>query len=258
MGINRIERAFQKLRETDSKAFIPYIMGGDGETAEYIQFFHDNGATLIEIGIPFSDPVADGPTIQQAGLRAMGNKVRVDDILQMIELARTNTDIPIVLMTYLNPILAYGIERFMQRCQEVGVDGFIIPDLPYEEQQLVTPHLRNMALIPLVTLTSTDDRLEKIIEDASGFIYAVTVRGVTGGRTQFPEELTSFLSRLKEISALPILAGFGISTSAHIEQLIPYCDGVVVGSKVVELLQERDIHSLRKLMQTVCTKIETI
>jgi tryptophan synthase alpha chain len=256
MGIDRIARAFQLLKEKNEKAFVPYIMGGDGgveKLAEHIQFFHDNGATVIEIGIPFSDPVADGPTIQQAGLRAMNHKVSVDDILQTIETARKNVDIPIVLMTYVNPILAYGMERFMQRCREVGVDGFIIPDLPYEEQQLVTPYLNDMALIPLVTLTSTDDRLEKIVGEGTGFIYAVTVRGVTGGRTDFPEELTSFLYQLKRISTLPVLAGFGISTTAHIEQLVPYCDGVVVGSKVIELLQEGDLNSLQELIQAGCT-----
>ncbi|GGE77814.1 tryptophan synthase subunit alpha [Priestia taiwanensis] len=252
MGINRLQRAFQVVEKNGDKAFVPYIMGGDGGLdtfTEYLHFLHENGATAIEVGIPFSDPVADGPTIQRAGLRAMEQGVHIDDILGVIKEVRPTVDTPIVLMTYVNPILAYGIERFMERCEEVGIDGFIIPDLPYEEQELVLPYLREMALIPLVTLTSTEDRLERIIEEGSGFVYAVTVRGITGERAEFPEELTAFLARLREMSSLPVLAGFGISSPVHVKHLLPHCDGVVVGSKVIELFRKGEVDTLKELMQ---------
>ncbi|WP_459500795.1 tryptophan synthase subunit alpha [Bacillus sp. C1] len=238
MGVERITAAFRNGK----KAFIPYVMGGDGgleKLKEQICFFDRAGASVIEIGIPFSDPVADGPTIQRAGKRALDNGTTLEGIFEALAEVRKEVNIPFVLMTYLNPVLAFGKERFIGRCLESGIDGIIVPDLPYEEQEIMAPLLRdaNIALIPLVTITSPVERIEKITSEAQGFVYAVTVAGVTGVRQGFRQELHSYLEKVKEHVHLPVVAGFGIATSEHIEEMISACDGVVVGSKVIELLE---------------------
>ena len=175
-------------------------MGGDGgleKLKERIRFLDEAGASIVEIGIPFSDPVADGPTIQRAGKRALDGGVTLKGIFQALAEVRKEVQIPFVLMTYLNPILAFGKERFIERCLEVGVDGIIVPDLPYEEQNIIAPLLQevNIALIPLVTVTSSIERIEKITSESEGFVYAVTVAGVTGVRQNFKDEIHSYLEK---------------------------------------------------------------
>ncbi|MEH6977443.1 tryptophan synthase subunit alpha, partial [Bacillus pseudomycoides] len=161
--------------------------------------------------------------------------------------------IPFVLMTYLNPILAFGKERFTQSCLEAGVDGIIVPDLPYEEQNIIAPLLRdaNIALIPLVTVTSPVERIEKITSESQGFVYAVTVAGVTGVRRDFKQEIHSYLEKVKAHVHLPVVAGFGISTTNQIEEMITVCDGVVVGSKVIELLEKEKEEEICELIAAV-------
>lgn len=239
MGVERITAAFQDGK----KAFIPYVMGGDGgldKLKEQIRFLDEAGASIVEIGIPFSDPVADGPTIQRAGKRALDSGTTLRGIFQALAEVRQEVTIPFVLMTYLNPILAFGKEQFIGSCLEAGVDGIIVPDLPYEEQNIIAPLLRdaNIALIPLVTVTSPVERIEKITRESQGFVYAVTVAGVTGARQDFKKEIHSYLEKVKAHVHLPVVAGFGISTTEHIEEMIAVCDGVVVGSKVIELLEK--------------------
>ncbi|MCM3734847.1 tryptophan synthase subunit alpha [Bacillus cytotoxicus] len=249
MGVERINEAFQNGR----KAFIPYVMGGDGDLQEQIRFLEEAGASIIEIGIPFSDPVADGPTIQRAGKRALENGTTLEGIFQALAEVRREVQIPFVLMTYLNPILAFGKERFTGRCIEAGVDGIIVPDLPYEEQDIIVPLLSdaNIALIPLVTVTSPIERIQKITSELQGFVYAVTVAGVTGVRRDFTQELYTYLEKVKAHVQLPVVAGFGISTPKQIEEMVGICDGVVVGSKVIDLLEQEKRDEIRELIAAV-------
>lgn len=252
MGAERIEAVFQKGK----KAFIPYVMAGDGglqQLQEHIRFFDKIGASVIEIGIPFSDPVADGKAIQQAGMRALQSGTTLSGIFAALKEVRMDVNIPFVMMTYLNPILAFGKERFVKECIEAGVDGIIVPDLPYEEQTIIAPLLQevNIALIPLVTVTSPNERIQKITSEAKGFVYAVTVAGVTGVRRDFEQELHAYLQKVKEHVHLPVVAGFGISTTNQIEDLLHTCDGVVVGSRVIELLQEGNLKELEDLVLAV-------
>lgn len=252
MGVERITAAFQNGK----KAFIPYVMGGDGgldKLKEQIRFLDEAGASIVEIGIPFSDPVADGPTIQRAGKRALDSGTTLRGIFQALAEVRQEVTIPFVLMTYLNPILAFGKEQFIGSCLEAGVDGIIVPDLPYEEQNIIAPLLRdaNIALIPLVTVTSPVERIEKITRESQGFVYAVTVAGVTGARQDFKKEIHSYLEKVKTHVHLPVVAGFGISTTEHIEEMIAVCDGVVVGSKVIELLEKGEQDEICELIGAV-------
>ncbi|PFR21910.1 tryptophan synthase subunit alpha [Bacillus cereus] len=252
MGVERITAAFQNGK----KAFIPYVMGGDGgleKLKEQIRFLDEAGASIVEIGIPFSDPVADGPTIQRAGKRALESGTTLRGIFQSLAEVRQEVNIPFVLMTYLNPIIAFGKEQFIGSCLEAGVDGIIAPDLPYEEQDIIAPLLRdaNIALIPLVTVTSPVERIEKITRESQGFVYAVTVAGVTGARQDFKQEIHSYLEKVKAHVHLPVVAGFGISTTEHIEEMIAVCDGVVVGSKVIELLEKGEQDEICKLIGAV-------
>ncbi|MFJ8530208.1 tryptophan synthase subunit alpha [Bacillus sp. NPDC094106] len=252
MGVERITVAFQNGK----KAFIPYVMGGDGgleKLKEQIRFLDEAGASIVEIGIPFSDPVADGPTIQRAGKRALDRGITLKGIFQALAEVRQEVQIPFVLMTYLNPILAFGKDRFIGSCLEAGVDGIIVPDLPYEEQNIIAPLLRdaNIALIPLVTVTSPIERIEKITSESQGFVYAVTVAGVTGVRQDFKQEIHSYLEKVKSHVHLPVVAGFGISTPEQIEDIITICDGVVVGSKVIELLEKEKQDEICELIAAV-------
>lgn len=254
MGAERIEQVFAELRERGDKAFVPYIMAGDGgmdKLKENICFLDQAGASILEIGIPFSDPVADGPTIQKAGKRALDRGTTLEEIFQTLTEVRSSVTIPFVLMTYLNPILAYGKERFIKRCVEAGVVGLIVPDLPLEQKGIIQQEMddANLALIPLVTLTSPIERIRKIGEQAKGFIYAVTVTGVTGVRREFQDNLQEYLQRVKDVNTLPVLAGFGISTPEQAEKMASLCDGIIVGSRIVELLEEEKHEEITQLIQ---------
>lgn len=241
--MNRIEKAFQIVKDKNEKAFVPYIMAGDGglnTLMERIVFLEKCGATAIEIGIPFSDPVADGPTIQEAGLRALNAKTTLKDCLATIKELRPVVSIPLIIMTYTNPIYAYGIGSFIIDARNAGVDGCIIPDLPIEEEELIDPQLKvaGIELIRLVTLTSPLERIKEIAGRGNGFLYAVTVTGITGARAKFNDKVGEYLTKIKEVSPIPVLAGFGISTPEHVKEMSQHCDGVVVGSKIVELFQQ--------------------
>lgn len=203
MGKEKLDQAFRETLEKGDKLFVPYIMAGDGglnALVERIQFLEEAGATALELGIPFSDPVADGPTIQAAGLRALEEKVSLRGVLEKLEETKENRSIPIILMTYMNPIFAYGSKDFARDSAKAGVDGLIIPDLPMEEEGRLTGELteNNVALIRLAALTSPKDRLEQIAEKTEGFLYAVTVKGTTGAQTSFAENLGNYIQNLKK------------------------------------------------------------
>lgn len=253
MPKQHIEEAFQTVLGRGDKAFVPYIMAGDGgldNLQQRLEFLEESGATVVELGIPFSDPVADGPTIQQAGLRALEKGTSMQDVLQELKRFKNERTIPVVLMTYMNPIFIYGVEAFSAACEEAGVDGLIIPDLPLEEEELITGHLetRSIALIRLAALTSNRERLEKIAKRTEGFLYAVTVMGTTGERAVFKENLAQHLKDLKEICDAPVLAGFGVSTPEHVKELTANCDGVVVGSKIVDLFHKQQEDQIKELI----------
>lgn len=251
--MNRIAKVMKNLKDNHQKAFIPYIMAGDGGLevlAERIIFLEEMGANLIEIGIPFSEPVADGPVIQAAGKRALENGTTLKAVIQAIASIRPNVRIPFIIMTYINPVIAYGVKSFIDDCANAGVDGLIFPDLPIEEEMLVTPYteISGIEIIRLVTLTTSTERIRMISNKGSGFIYAVTVTGITGGRKEFSKALAEYIKRVQSVSRLPVLAGFGISEPSQVQEINQYCDGVIVGSKIIELYEQEDLVGIKELI----------
>lgn len=239
----KIKAMFDSLEQNNDKAFIAYIMAGDGglgKLPEQIKTLEEAGVDLIEIGIPFSDPAADGPVIQGAGLRALAHDTSLKDILNKLEEIKDDVKVPYVLMTYYNPVFHYGLEQFSKDCTKANVSGIIVPDVPLEEEAELKAALSSseVAIIRLATLTTPDDRLKKITEDAEGFIYAVTVNSVTGEHDGYKQEVYDNLERIKSMSSIPVCAGFGIQSAESAAALGEYTDGVIVGSKIVTLLNE--------------------
>lgn len=243
MGKARLDQSFKEKTQAGENLFVPYIMAGDGGLdvlEERIQFLQDAGAAAIELGIPFSDPVADGPIIQEAGIRALELGTTLTNVLETLQLSKEKRSIPIILMTYLNPVYKYGVEHFAVACEQSGVDGIIIPDLPMEEEAPIATTLqdKSIAFIHLAALTSPKKRLTELANRSEGFLYAVSVAGTTGVRATHEAEVKSYLQQLKEVSPVPVLAGFGVSSTEQAHELSSHCDGVIVGSKIVELLHE--------------------
>lgn len=235
--MSKIKNAFE-----NKKGFIAFITAGDPsieKTEEFILTAEKAGADLVEIGIPFSDPIADGPVIQEANVRALKNNVTTDDIFNLVTSVRKKTDIPLVFLTYLNPIFKYGYERFLTRCQEVELDGLIIPDLPFEEKGELAPLAKqyDVDIISLIAPTS-EQRIKTIAEDSSGFLYIVASMGVTGVRTEIKTDLPSILKAVKTASDTPTAVGFGINTPEQAKTISQYADGVIVGSAIVKIIAE--------------------
>lgn len=254
MGIERINKAFNEKKLADQNLFVPYIMAGDGgldRLDEQIKFLEDCGVAAIELGIPFSDPVADGPTVQAAGERSLANGTTLSKVLETLRKTKAKRKIPIILMTYLNPIYSYGIERFIADCKKSGVDGVIIPDIPLEEETMIAQSLskQSLAFIRLAALTSTKERLKELSKRAEGFLYAVSVTGTTGARASHDKNVQKYLKMLKTYSPVPVLAGFGISSPAQAKELSSVCDGVIVGSKIVDLLHKGKYDEIRYLIE---------
>lgn len=250
--MNLQETIEQTLARGD-QAFIPYIMAGDGglETLKpTILKLQKLGVSAIEIGIPFTDPVADGPVIEKAGQRALSHGVTLKGILQELALFASEITVPLVAMTYLNPILAFGIENFARDAYAAGIRGLIVPDMPFEESTLLQPALKThgIALVQLVSLTSPPARMKKLAATSEGFVYAVTVNGTTGIRAQFAENLQEHFTELKRHSKVPVLAGFGISTPEHIKAFSTFADGVIVGSQIVASLEQQDWATIESLV----------
>lgn len=254
MGKEFINQTFENKLATNKNLFIPYIMAGDGgldKLEETILFLQNCGVSAIEVGIPFSDPVADGPTIQAAGQRALEQGTTLSGVFKTLENFKEKRNIPIILMSYINLIYVYGIDKFAKRCRDVGVHGVIIPDLPLEEEAMIAQVLQeySIAHVRLAALTSPSDRIEKIAQHSEGFLYAVSVTGTTGARSTYDINIQQYLQRLKETSDVPVLAGFGISTSEQAHMLSSHCDGVIVGSKIVELLHEGKRDDVKQLIK---------
>lgn len=242
--MNRIDKKFKELKARGKKAFIPYITAGDPSlamTAKLVLALERSGADIIELGIPFSDPLADGPTIQAASQRALRNHVNLKKIFRMVSRLRKDTNIPIVFMTYYNPVLKYGLDRFVKDCKRRGSDGVIIPDLPFEEAGDLARLAKkeHIAAIFLAAPTSTKERIKDIAKVSSGFIYYVSLTGVTGARSKLPEEIKPKVKLVKSIVKIPVCVGFGISNQAQAKDIARLSDGVIVGSAIVKLAEKR-------------------
>jgi len=232
--MSRIAEAFQH-----GKAFIPFMTCGDPDletTAKAVRAAAAAGADLIELGIPFSDPTAEGPVIQEANLRALTGGVTTDKIFDLVRGLRTDVTVPMVFMTYANVIFSYGAERFIKTCAEIGIDGLILPDLPYEEKEEFLPQCRQYGvdLISFVAPTS-DDRIEMIAREAEGFLYIVSSLGVTGTRSEITTDLASIVKTVRRSTDIPCAIGFGVSTPEQARTMAAIADGAIVGSAIVKL-----------------------
>jgi len=241
--LNRIDKTFKKLKETGRKAFIPYIMAGDPDlqkTMERVLLLEDCGADIVELGVPFSDPVADGPTIQRAAERALEAGASLRKMLAFMRDLRKCSQIPVIFMTYYNPIFKYGEETFVADASDAGVDGLIIPDLPPEEAATLIRCCRSRELdtIFLVAPTSTEERMKKILAASRGFIYYVSMTGITGTKLSPEEHFRNHVGKLREMTGKPVAIGFGISTPEEAVNMAAVADGVIVGSAIVKKFYE--------------------
>lgn len=233
--MSNIRKAFE-----NGKAFIPFITCGDPDletTAAVVRAAAANGADLIELGIPFSDPTAEGPVIQGANLRALSGGVTTDQIFDLVKELRRDVEVPMVFMTYANVVFSYGTERFISTCREIGIDGLILPDVPYEEKEEFLPACRKYGvdLISLIAPTS-EDRIAMIVREAEGFLYIVSSLGVTGMRSEIKTDLESIVETVRENTDVPCVIGFGISTPEQAAKMAGISDGAIVGSAIVRLI----------------------
>ena len=235
--MNKIAGAF-----SHGKAFIAFITCGDpdlGTTAECVRAAVDGGADLIELGIPFSDPTAEGPVIQSANARALAGGVTTDKIFAMVKELRRDVSVPMVFMTYANVVYSYGIERFCDRCVEAGIDGMILPDVPFEEKEEFAPACRERGLsfISLIAPTS-ENRVAMIAREAEGFLYIVSSMGVTGVRSEITTDIGAMVELVRKSTTIPCAVGFGISTPEQAAKMAALSDGAIVGSAIVRLIHE--------------------
>ena len=233
--MNKISEAF-----SGKKAFVAYLMAGDPNlavSAEYILTAQKAGADLIEIGIPFSDPVAEGEVIEAAGMRALAAGTRLDGVFDMVASIKNQMHVPMVFMTYLNPVYVYGYERFFARCADIGICGIIIPDMPFEEQgeakAIAKKH--GVEVVTLVAPTSKE-RVREIAQNAEGFLYLVSSMGVTGVRSEITTDLSAIVADIRKAADIPVAIGFGISTPEQAAQYSAVADGVIVGSAIVRII----------------------
>lgn len=235
--MSKIKEAF-----ANGKAFIPFITCGDPDlttTAAAVRAMVDHGADLIELGIPFSDPTAEGPVIQGANIRALSGGVTTDKIFDFVRELRKDVRVPMVFMTYANVVFSYGAEKFISTCQQIGIDGLILPDLPYEEKEEFLPlcHQYDVDLISLIAPTS-ENRIAMIAKEAEGFLYIVSSLGVTGTRSEIKTDLASIVSVVRQNTDLPCAIGFGISTPEQAKKMADVSDGAIVGSAIIKLLEK--------------------
>ncbi len=235
--MSKIKEAFK-----NKKAFIPFITCGDPDlttTKACVLEMVKNGADIIELGIPFSDPTAEGPVIQEANLRALTGGVTTDKIFDMVRDLRKETDIPLVFMTYANVVFSYGTERFLSICEEIGMDGLILPDVPHEEKEEFAPICRahGVDMISLIAPTS-EDRIADIAKDAEGFLYIVSSLGVTGTRSEITTDIGAMVELVRKNSDIPCAIGFGISDSAQAAKMASLSDGAIIGSAIIKILAQ--------------------
>lgn len=244
--MNRIEARMQQLQQAGEKAFITYMTAGlpnlEG-TKELLKAKERAGCDVVELGIPFSDPVADGPVIQNASYKAICNGINLKKVFTAVEEVRKEgLELPIIFMMYYNTVLHYGVGEFVKKCNEVGVDGLIIPDLPFEEQDEIKTYLNKSEATILIQLVSpvSGERIPMILENARGFVYCVSSMGVTGQGANFHKEVVQYLTKVKEISKIPVMMGFGIRTAEDVRPMKDIIDGAIVGSHFINLMEEND------------------
>lgn len=235
--MSNIRKAFE-----NGKAFIPFITCGDPDletTAAVVRSAVENGADLIELGIPFSDPTAEGPVIQGANLRALSGGVTTDRVFALVKELRRDVSVPMAFMTYANVVFSYGAERFISACREIGIDGLILPDLPFEEKDEFLPICRKYGvdLVSLIAPTS-ENRIAMIAKEADGFIYVVSSLGVTGMRSEIKTDLASIVKVIRENTDTPCAIGFGISTPEQAKKMADSSDGAIVGSAIIKLIEK--------------------
>lgn len=241
LHMSRISETFKRNEQTGRKALIPYIMAGDpslSKTKQYIFDLERAGADIIELGVPFSDPLADGPTIQQAAERSLSRKTTLRKVLGLVKDVRQKTEIPLILMTYFNPVFRYGTGRFVRDAVRSGVDGVIIPDLIPDEAGDFLSDARGQGLdtVFLLAPTSTPDRIRKVAHRATGFIYFVSITGITGARLSLGRQTKDTLHAIKQETNKPVAVGFGISTQEEAAMVSRLADGVIIGSAIVRLI----------------------
>ena len=241
--MGRIKRKFNDLKQRNEKALVAYLTAGDpdlGKTQEIILGLDDAGVDIIEIGVPFSDPTADGPVIQAASQRALENGATLSNILDMIEAVRKFSDIPIILFGYYNPILIYGNKRFAKRAKSSGVDGILVVDLPPEESAELRKYTNRSGIdfISLIAPTTPSERIRKISQNARGFLYYISITGITGTARPQVSEIKNEMERIRGMTTLPVVVGFGISTREQAGEIAPHANGIVIGSAFVRLIEE--------------------
>ena len=227
---------------SSGKVFIPFITGGDPdlETTEKLLYaLYQGGAGLIEIGVPFSDPIAEGPVIEAADERALKAGFTTDKLFEMVTRVRADIPIPLLFMTYYNPVFSYGLSRFTARCAACGIDGLIVPDLPFEEREelLIPCQTHGLELISLIAPTS-EERIAKIAGAAAGFLYCVSSLGVTGERSKLGDSARQMIGRAKQAQDIPCAVGFGVSTPEQAREIAEFADGVIIGSAIVRIIAE--------------------
>ena len=248
--MNRIDKKFEQLREEGKKALIPFITCGDPsleETVELVLSMEKAGANIVELGIPYSDPLADGEVIQASYFRALSTGIKVNDILDMIGRLRSKTEIPLVVMVYYNIVFCYGVEKFLTELKLRGVDGIIVPDIPLEERCELKESCEkeNIKLIPLVAPNSKE-RIKSIVETAEGFIYCVSVLGTTGERISIGKNISEYINLVKKYTKIPCCLGFGISSVETVREVKDYCDGIIIGSAIIKRISEGKSANERK------------
>lgn len=255
--MNRIEKAFSR-----GKAFIPFITAGDPSievTEELVMQMAKAGADLIELGIPFSDPAAEGPTIQAADVRALAEGTTTDQIFELVKRIRKEVDVPIALMTYVNPVFSYGTDDFMRTCKQVGVDAVIVPDVPFEERDEIKPYCEKHGVVYISMIAPTSKaRIERIAREAEGFIYCVSSLGVTGVRSRLELDAESMIRKVKDIKDIPCAIGFGISTPEQAKTMADISDGVIIGSAIVEIIGQYGKDCVKPVTEYVKRMIDAI
>ena len=248
--MSKIEKTFKELKSRKEKALVMYLTAGDPDldtTKKLLIAIEEAGADIIEVGIPFSDPMADGPTIQRAAGRALEAGTTLEMIFDMLDDVRPKLSVPIILFGYYNPVLSFGLKKFTKRAAGIGIDGLILVDLPHEESREIRRFTDNVTdningggidFINLISPVTNDERLKKIVGDATGFLYYVSVTGVTGARSELPPEVEDQIVNVKGITELPVVVGFGVSNPETAARLGKVSDGVVVGSALVNIIEE--------------------
>lgn len=239
---NRIDAKFQELKKAKKKAFIAFITAGDPDlktTGDLVLCLANAGADIIELGVPFSDPLADGPTIQRSYARALQKGVNIEKILKVVRQVRPFSQVPIALMSSYNPIFHYGEERFVKDVKDAGADGVIVPDLPPEEAANLIRlcRKRQISLVFFLSPTTTKSRIRKIVSVSAGFVYFVSLTGVTGARNTLPDDILANIRRAKRSTPKPVCVGFGISTREQVKMVQKEADGVIVGSAIVKMIE---------------------